>query len=177
MTGASNPGGPRWQCRPARCAGAMCAMRRKYSQAKKVYMTKGSTDNKLPLVHLWMSGPELAVSLHNAANALEARGRMALSASVFGIGTRLRMTAAALHACVRLLLEPELERPSPTAPEILEARESLTHLVRFTPWYDAELRSYWLALGRLLDRSSRALSSWPDIFSTDDEAETPSSSH
>ena len=139
-------------------------------------MTTRSTANRLPFVHVWMSGPELAVSCHNAANALEARGRMALSASFFGVGTRLRMTAAALRACVRLLLEPELERPSRTAPEILEARESLTHLVRFTPWYDAELRSYWLALGRLLNRSSRALSSWPDVFSTDDEAETPNSS-
>jgi hypothetical protein len=93
----------------------------------------------------------LAVVLHRAAGVLNVEGQRAISASVFGVGSRLLVTADAIRRSANLLATRVRTAPNSDDRVITEARENLQAVAGFLLWERERLSSYCTALGAALN--------------------------
>ncbi len=94
-----------------------------------------------------LSDVDLAVVLRRAADVLDVEGQRAISAPVFGVGTRLLLTADALRRSANVLATGMRTAANGDDRAISEACESLRVLAGFLWWERERLSSYCTALG------------------------------
>jgi len=91
---------------------------------------------------------ELARILNMAARVLKTEGRRAASAGVFGVGTRMLMTADALHRAADVLLATTQVEGARDRQAFADACENVGALGAFLWWERDRLCSYRAALER-----------------------------
>jgi hypothetical protein len=124
--------------------------------------------SELPTVRTGASLAEIAAALQAAVPVFEEQGRAAVSGGVLSIGGALRMVAAKLAPCARMLAEVE-GRPSPMSADeefaaretIAEAAKTIGALAGYFRRAHAPLASYREALSSLQIGDGTICATWP----------------